>query len=208
MPDDEDKKGTLTSMKSMFENCYNIKNVTINALNSVGLSDVSCLFKNCTSLETANIYLAHANSLTTTESMFDGCKNLKSIKGLYSFSAPNLKTREKMFSNCSVITEIDLSQLNTKNVTNMGSTFFGCSKLEKLLISPLLFDITKVAKDSWTFSAAYKVNIYLRKFTNGSRALSRQEAEQYTTIVKTKFVEKFTQSPQGVFIYNIDWLNR
>ena len=36
-----------------------------------------------------------------------------------------------MFSNCSSLTKIDLSNFNTKNVTNMNWMFLGCSFLRK-----------------------------------------------------------------------------
>ena len=34
-----------------------------------------------------------------------------------------------MFCRCSSLTKIDLSNFNTKNVTNMGGMFFGCSSI-------------------------------------------------------------------------------
>ena len=37
-----------------------------------------------------------------------------------------------MFSGCSSLTNIGLSNFDTKNVTNMGSMFDGCSSLKSL----------------------------------------------------------------------------
>lgn len=205
---DENKAGTLTSMKSMFEGCSKIKNVTITALNSGNLKDVSFLFKGCGSLETAGVYLAYANDLTTTESMFEDCRSLKAVKGIGSYTSPNLTTMAKMFSNCENIAEIDLSLLITKKVTDMSGTFFGCKKLAFFYISPMRFVITKVKKDDWTFRATYNVKLYLRKFTDGGRVMSKTEMEKYAPIVKNNFAAKFTQAPNEVLVYNIDWLQR
>ena len=205
---DENKAGTLTSMKSMFERCWKIKNVTITALNSGGLENVSFLFKGCGSLETAGVYLAYANDLTTTESMFEDCRSLKAVKGIGSYTSPNLTTMAKMFSNCENIAEIDLSLLITKKVTDMSGTFFGCKKLAFLYISPMRFVITKVKKDDWTFRATYNVKLYLRKFTDGGRVMSKTEMEKYAPIVKNNFADKFTQAPNEVLVYNLDWLQR
>ena len=36
-----------------------------------------------------------------------------------------------MFSNCSSLTNIDLSNFNTQNVTDMSGMFFKCYKLDK-----------------------------------------------------------------------------
>ena len=37
-----------------------------------------------------------------------------------------------MFYNCSSLKELDLSNFNTNNVTNMSYMFFGCSSLNEL----------------------------------------------------------------------------
>ena len=37
-----------------------------------------------------------------------------------------------MYTNCSGLTELDLSSFDTSNVTNMGYMFSGCTKLEKI----------------------------------------------------------------------------
>ena len=40
-----------------------------------------------------------------------------------------------MFYNCSSLIELDLSNFNTNNVTNMSYMFFGCSSLKELNLS-------------------------------------------------------------------------
>ena len=47
-----------------------------------------------------------------------------------------------MFSNCRLLTHINLSSLNTSNVTNMGNMFLFCSGLTSLDVSS--FDTSKV----------------------------------------------------------------
>ena len=43
-----------------------------------------------------------------------------------------------MFSDCSSLTNIDLSNFNTNNVTNMGGMFCGCSSLTNINLSILI----------------------------------------------------------------------
>ena len=43
----------------------------------------------------------------------------------------NIKNLNFMFSLCICLTNIDLSNFNTQNVTNMSEMFFGCSSLKK-----------------------------------------------------------------------------
>ena len=43
----------------------------------------------------------------------------------------NIKNMSCMFCRCSSLTNINLSNFNTNNVTNMRSMFFGCGKLNR-----------------------------------------------------------------------------
>lgn len=201
----ENEAGSLTTMKSMFQGCLAIKNVYITVMNSGGLKDVSFLFMGCFALETAKINIASANDLTTTESMFENCMTLTSIEGLGTIKAPKLTNMSKMFTSCGKLKKIDFSYLSTANVTDMSKTFNGCTKLESLYISPITFNISKVKKDNSTFNGTKRCIIWLRKYGGGSRTLTSQEAEKYTTIVKAKFTEKFSQEPYSVSLYTLDW---
>ena len=40
-----------------------------------------------------------------------------------------------MFSGCSLLEELNISNFNTKNVTDMSFMFYGCSSLEELNLS-------------------------------------------------------------------------
>ena len=41
----------------------------------------------------------------------------------------------EMFSGCSLLKEINVSNFNTNNVTNMEGMFYGCSSLKELNLS-------------------------------------------------------------------------
>ena len=60
-----------------------------------------------------------------------------------------IKTLNNMFSGCYNITEIDLSNFNTSQVTNMHSMFFGCSSLISMDLSN--FDTSQVRDMSCMF---------------------------------------------------------
>ena len=57
-------------------------------------------------------------------------KNKGKYQIKYSFNNYLTKTNH-MFHGCSSLTKIDLSNFNTKNVTNMSCMFWGCSSLRK-----------------------------------------------------------------------------
>ena len=63
--------------------------------------------------------------------MFYGCSSLKELN-LSNFNTNNVTDMESMFSRCSSLKELNLSNFNTNNVTVMKSMFFGCpEKLKK-----------------------------------------------------------------------------
>ncbi|EKG9601285.1 BspA family leucine-rich repeat surface protein, partial [Listeria monocytogenes] len=64
-------------------------------------------------------------------------------------TAPSLLTTEGMFKNCSNLTELDLSGLDTSAVTTMRDMFYSCSALEELDVSH--FDTSSVTNMSYLF---------------------------------------------------------
>ena len=70
-----------------------------------------------------------------TYSMFSDCTNLEKIE----FTQPLKITGaiNNMFYNCNKLTELDISNWNTSNVTNMQSMFKGCTNLTSLNVNNL-----------------------------------------------------------------------
>ena len=58
--------------------------------------------------------------------MFHGCSSLKELN-LTNFNTNNVTNMSYMFSWCSSLKELILTNFNTNNVTNMKGMFFGCS---------------------------------------------------------------------------------
>lgn len=81
----------------------------------------------------------------TSEGLYQVVLNttLTTIKdGKVYLDTSEVTNMSSMFSNCSGLTSLDLSNFNTSKVTNMSSMFNGCSKLTSLNLSN--FDISKV----------------------------------------------------------------
>ena len=81
--------------------------------------------------------------------MLSGCSGLKSVdlSGLDTSEVTNMSS---VFSGCSGLKSVDLSGLNTSEVTNMSSVFSGCSGLTELDLSGL--DTSGVTNMSSMFS--------------------------------------------------------
>jgi len=78
-------------------------------------------------------YSFHSN-LTKTNHMFCLCKSLTNID-LSNFNSQNVTNMCGMFCGCGSLTNINLSNFNTQNVTNMSAIFGGCKSLTNINLS-------------------------------------------------------------------------
>ena len=65
--------------------------------------------------------------------MFAGCKELTNLD-VSNFDTANVTNMEKMFNECS-ITNLDLRNFDTSKVTSMWYMFLDCSKLTQITVS-------------------------------------------------------------------------
>ena len=87
--------------------------------------------------------------LTTCANMFSGCSGLTSIN-LSNFDTSNVTDMSHMFSGCSGLTSLNLSNFDTSKVTNMSSMFSYCKGLTSLNLSN--FNTSRVTIMSAMFS--------------------------------------------------------
>ena len=89
------------------------------------------------------------SQVMTMEGMFSDCSLLTSLN-LSGFDTSQVKDMSGMFSNCGSLTSLDLSEFDTSQVTNMQDMFYSCSKLTNLDLSS--FDTSQVKDMSGMFS--------------------------------------------------------
>lgn len=79
--------------------------------------------------------LVDTSKLKRCDYMFDGCSCLQQIPQL-DFSAINLNAGlTYTFRNCVALEKVDLSNVNTSQITSLKSTFNGCKKLKEIDLS-------------------------------------------------------------------------
>ena len=102
------------------------------------------------------------NYLTNTNHIFCKCSSLTNIN-LSNFNTQNVTNMCWMFYECSSLTNIDLSKLNTQNVMDMSSMFFGCSSLTNIDLSNFN---TQNVKDMYGMFSGCKslININISNF--------------------------------------------
>ena len=81
---------------------------------------------------------------------FDGCDKLTTIEGIEYLNTENVTNMSLMFSNCWILTTLDVSKFDTKNVTDMIGMFSSCEALTTLDVSN--FDTQNVTDMSDMFN--------------------------------------------------------
>ena len=87
---------------------------------------------------------------TSTASWFKDCSKLAAIEGLDNLNTRNVTDMGGMFKGCSALTSLDVSNFNTTKVTDMSNMFNGCSALTELDL--LNFNTEKVTNMGNMFS--------------------------------------------------------
>ncbi|HAC0545401.1 TPA_asm: BspA family leucine-rich repeat surface protein [Listeria monocytogenes] len=144
--------GNVPSSKPTAWNSYlnRIKHIEIEEATLTG--NFSSYFRNnvFTVLESVRIERSNLSRVTSFALAFYGSGIEKVIIRDNNYpTAPSLLTTEGMFKNCSNLMEVDLSGLDTSEVTTMWDMFNSCRELEELDVSH--FDTSSVTNMSYMF---------------------------------------------------------
>ena len=105
-----------------------------------------CGCKNLTTIE--GIEYLNTENVTSMSLMFSGCSALTTLN-LSNFDTQSVTNMTGMFSDCRALTTLDVSNFNTQNVTDMSFMFFNCSAITTLEIAK--FDTKNVTDMSFMF---------------------------------------------------------
>ncbi|TYW17016.1 BspA family leucine-rich repeat surface protein [Listeria monocytogenes] len=120
-----------------------------------------------TVLESVRIERSNLSGVTSFEMAFYSTSLQKVIIRDNDYpTAPSLLTTEGMFKNCSNLTELDLSGLDTSAVTTMRDMFYSCSALEELDVSH--FDTSSVTNMRCMFQRSELLELDVSNFDTSS----------------------------------------
>ena len=102
------------------------------------------------------IQYSFKNNINKTCCMFSECSPLTNID-LSNFNTKNVTNMRWMFFDCLSLTNINLSNFNTNNVTDMAFMFDGCSSLTNIDLSN--FNTNNVADMGYMFSKCSSLKI-------------------------------------------------
>ena len=92
---------------------------------------------------------------TSTAYLFNNCTALKEIDSIEYLNTEQVTKMSGMFSDCSSLTSLNVSNFNTEQVTNMREMFYGCSSLTSLDLAN--FNTGQVLFGDWMFADCFNL---------------------------------------------------
>lgn len=163
------------SFSGMFENCRNLKSLSLGGIRTPESKSFSDMFRGCESLTSLNVSGFETSSCTDFSRMFAGCKSLQSIdltgfaihKGTryaklfdercnaYWFrAAPKIR---EMFKDCESLKTLDLRSFSTASVDDFTGMFENCRDLQTLKLGSS-FVISRTAYTDRMFDGCDKLD--------------------------------------------------
>lgn len=124
-----------------------LSKVTVAGTASAKITDAQYLFYNGARTDYVQEILALCENLTNTSRMFYGCRDLENVD-ISKLNTSNVTDMNNMFYAC-YAEELDVSNFKTSNVTNMNNMFEYCVNITSLDVSN--FDISNVTDISRMF---------------------------------------------------------
>ena len=161
----------VNNMSGIFEDCSFLTDLNVTDFKTHNVIDMSEMFSGCSSIKELNLKYFFTENAKKMDGMFYDCSSLKDLN-IINFSTDNVKDMSSMFCRCtslkylnikhfdtskvrdmswmfklSGIENLDISNFNTLNVSNMYCMFNGCSSLKELNIS----DFNKYINTNYMF---------------------------------------------------------
>jgi len=117
----------LTSLRSAYYGCSNLRSTAIDAPNLDGVTDMSSCFTDCEIFD-GNLNEWNVSNVTNMDLTFSGCSSFNSE--LNNWMVLNVLTMRRMFQNCISFNQ-PLNRWQVTEVTDMQSMFSGCTNFNQ-----------------------------------------------------------------------------
>lgn len=129
-------KDNIRDISYIFAGCDKLTSDELNRnLSTWKLSgdlDISDAFRNCPSLERIDMNAFRNCNITKLSTLFSSDTKLKNITNIGNMNVSKSDGISYVFSNCSALTQLDLSNWDTSNIQYMIGTFSGCTNLTEI----------------------------------------------------------------------------
>ena len=143
----------VTHMNYMFSECYNLNEINLNNLNTNNVIDINHMFNKChelTKIEFPSSF--NTQNIIDMSFMFNECQKLSEIIFSKSFITSKVTSMKSIFGKCFKLKNLNISNFNTENVTDMSYMFEQCNNLEKIVLDSSKFKTNKVVNMVRMFS--------------------------------------------------------
>ena len=146
----------VTSFNQMFRNCSSLRELDLSSFYSPNLTDIYFMFAGCSSLTSIDISSFASRNLTRLQGIFSSCSNVTSIN-ISNLGTSAVSTFGGMFMYCPQLTEIiGLTELNTSSGTSFAEMFRNTGLIELDLSN---FDTSNVTNMNWMFTNATALKV-------------------------------------------------
>ena len=122
----------VENVSKMFANCEYLESVSLNGADTSNVTNAEGMFQNCTALTSIDLSPLNLENAANLSHLFDGDTSLTSIElGTSAFAGA--ENTSGMFASTRV-TSLDVSNMNTANVTDASGMFADMSKLEEITL--------------------------------------------------------------------------
>ena len=129
-------KDNIRDISYIFAGCDKLTsdelNRNLSAWKLSGDLDISDAFRNCPSLERIDMNAFRNCNITKLSTLFSSDTKLKNIANIGNMNISKADGISYVFSNCSALTQLDLSNWDTSNIQYMIGTFSGCNNLTEI----------------------------------------------------------------------------
>ena len=144
-------KDNIRDISYIFAGCDKLTsdelNRNLSAWKLSGDLDISDAFRNCPSLEKIDMNVFKNCNITKLSTLFSSDMKLKNIGNIGNLDISKAEALSYVFYACSALTQLDLSNWDTRNIQYMIGTFSGCNNL------------TEINCSRWNTSKVYNMQV-------------------------------------------------
>ncbi len=143
------------SMKYMFEDCKNLKELDVSGFNTSKVTSMDSMFAGCGSLNKLDVGGFDTKPVESFSAMFYGCSSLSDIDVSH-FDTSNAADLTAMFASCPKLTSLNLMSFETDNVISTMGMFYQDSALKTIYVSSK-WNMEKVTQSDMMFTDCAKL---------------------------------------------------
>ena len=126
----------ISNFSYLFQNCINLTSVDLYNIESSHITNMAYMFAGCTGFNFLDVSGLNTVNVQDMSGMFMGCSNVFSIN-IKDLDTVKVTSMNSMFQDCVSLSSVDMTGMNISALSNIGSMFSGCTNLMSVLFTGL-----------------------------------------------------------------------